>query len=39
MGTGEFTEGDTIGSAAILRNASAQFGKPKGAVLEATAPS
>jgi hypothetical protein len=33
MGTGEFTEGDTIGSAGILRNASAQFGKPKGAVV------
>ena len=33
MGTGECTEGDTIGSADILRNASAQFGKPKRAVV------
>jgi hypothetical protein len=33
MRTGQFTEGDTIGSAGILRNAVAQFGKPKGAVV------
>jgi hypothetical protein len=33
MSRGEYTEGDTIGSAAILRNAIAQFGKPKGAVV------
>ena len=31
--TGQYTEGDTIGSADILRNALAQFGKPKGAVI------
>lgn len=33
MRTGHYTEGDTIGSAGILRNALAQFGKPKGAVV------
>lgn len=33
MRTGQYSEGDTIGSAGILRNALAQFGKPKGAVV------